>query len=512
MRAGDKRALNEYLKKLEHLRSGGNVNPFEKKEEQTARIERAKKDYKYFVETYLSSDIATAETPYFHIRAAKRVLKDQNLRGLIRWGRSLAKSVVFNINTRLWLYINGIPVYFVLVGQSEDKAKQLLHDIQLQFEGNQLLIHDFGEQKVVGNWEKGFFQTKSGFIGQALGAGQSVRGLRVGGRRPTDINVDDLDDRFTIKNPKRQRELATWIESALIPTMDIGRRSFSMTNNYFAPLTVQEILRQRHPNWWLDQVNAYDPITFEPAWKEKYNKKYYRDIHNDGSLSAMAEYNNQPHIEGTIFTDDQIQFADLPRLDSFDVITGVWDVAYSGSTTSDYNAVRLMGLRKGHYWHIKTFCRQTKMANPIKWMYEMEDLLNKTNTSKELKKKIVIHWRFESQFWNEALKQVIEQVAREKGRRLNLVKSERPTTKKYDRIICLQPYYQNGLIYYSDEEKGSNDMQVAIAQLKGIEPGYKSHDDAPDAEAMGIQYLSRFRQKERSKPVVGKPPRPKSLY
>ena len=55
-------------------------------------------------------------------------------------------------------------------------------------------------------------------------------------------------------------------------------------------------------------------------------------------------------------------------------------------------------------------------------------------------------------------------------------------------------------------------MQVAIAQLKGIEPGYKSHDDAPDAEAMGIEYLSRFRQKERSKPVVGKPPRPKSLY
>lgn len=506
MRKVDKAALDKYRDKIRMLKEGGRINPDETDSQQAMRIARAKIDYTYFAETYLYS-LATDKTPDFHVRFANRVAKNKKIKAGVRWGRSLAKSVVCDVGIPLWLWMKGEPVYVVLVGQTEKKAQQLLSDVQAILEAEPQLIHDFGEQKIQGFWADGFFQSKGGFIGQAIGAGQSVRGLRVGKQRPTLCIVDDLDDRQTIKNEKRQRELATWIERALIPTMDGEYERFLMPNNYFHPITVQDILIKKHPKWHLDQVNAYDPVTYEPTWKDKYTADYYREKEEDDALGTRAEYNNDPHIEGEVFKPEMIQWASRPRMDSFTTIAAHWDVAYSGSSTGDFNSIRVMGLHGNNFWHLKAFTRRCKMVDAIRWMFDFEDDLNKKR-----EKKIIIHWRFESQFWNDALIMVLRQVEKEKGRSLNLVKTDRPTSKKYDRIICLHPFYQNGKIYYSDSEKGSVDMQVSLAQLYGIEPGYKSNDDAPDAEAGCVEYLSRFNRSSEFKPRLGPPRQRHSFY
>ena len=148
---------------------------------------------------------------------------------------------------------------------------------------------------------------------------RSARGIRRGPFRPDYISADDLDDEEITKNPKRLRAYAKKIEQNIIPTMDGPRRRFIMPNNYFAPVTIQEVLHERHPKWDLDQVDAYDTATYEPAWKEKYSKEYYKEVEEAiGSLAAHAEYNNKPHIEGTIFTEDQIQWVQLPAITHFE--------------------------------------------------------------------------------------------------------------------------------------------------------------------------------------------------
>ena len=66
---------------------------------------------------------------------------------------------------------------------------RLLEDLRAEFEANPRILADFGEQMQIGSWEAGFFITKGGFIGQALGMGQSVRGLRVKNKRPTHLSL-----------------------------------------------------------------------------------------------------------------------------------------------------------------------------------------------------------------------------------------------------------------------------------------------------------------------------------
>jgi hypothetical protein len=59
-------------------------------------------------------------------------------------------------------------------------------------------------------------------------------------------------------------------------------------------------------------------------------------------------------------------------------------------------------------------------------------------------------------------------------------------------LLGLYPYYQNKRIWYCDTLKSDNDNNVAFEQLKGIEPGYRTKDDAPDAKMEAIRRLEVY--------------------
>jgi phage terminase large subunit-like protein len=378
-----------------------------------------------------------------------------------------------------------------VVANNYDKAKILLSDLQAEFEANERLKHDWGEQEMRGSWESGYFRTKNGFIAKALGMGQSPRGLRFQDQRPDYIVCDDLEDKDTIKNPMRQDEMVTWIEKDLIPTMDGPVRRYIHPNNNFHPRSIQEELHIKHPKWELFQVNAYDPVTYKPEWEEKYDDDYYKTIEEDlGVLAAKAEYNNDPHIEGKIFRAEQIQWGKMPSLNHFKIIAGHWDIAYAGNKTSDYNAVRIWGLYSNQFWYIDSFVKQSKMRAALEYMAFVE---------LELPPSVIIHWRFEAQFWNDEVRRTIKEVEDDFRISFNLVKVDTPKTDKYGRILTLQPYYQNGRLYYNEKKKSHNDTATGLQQLYGIEPGYRTKDDAPDADEQCIKFLSRHLRRGNSK-------------
>lgn len=478
----EKLARERYLEKVKFARTGSHVNPFETKEEQLAAIERAKKDVGFMVRRYLPH-FATSECADFQINLATSVVRDKQCIILVRWGRGLAKSVWCNLIIPMWLWMRGEHVYLVIVGNNQDKAELLLADIQAEFEGNPQLIKDFGELKQNGSWEYANFRTSDGrFMGKAIGMGTSPRGLRIGALRPNLIVADDLEDKDTVKNPKRQDEVVQWIEGDLLPTMDGATQRYLHPNNDFAPRTIQNQLEKRHSDWKVDTVKAYDKLTYVPAWHQKYDNEYYRIREKKlGILAAHAEYLHEPHIEGKVFTDNLFQWAPPPRLNSFKILIGHWDVAYSGN--NDYNSIPVWGLHGTDFWKMKSFCRQCKMEDAIRFMYDYEDTLPPS---------VMIHWRVEEQFWNDPVRQAIEAVRKERGRWLNIALVKRSSVKKFDRLMSMHPYYQNGRIYYNEKERYNSSFVESTSQLKGIEPGYHCHDDGPDSDQQAVEYLAEF--------------------
>lgn len=490
MKSDEKKLYELYLKKLSLARKGSVVDVFESKEVQQARKEKAKKDPDYFAATYFPN-IAKSKSHDKAIKFAKRTLKNKRITQLIRWGRGLSKSQWGNTFIPAYLYINGESVYAVVVGDNETKAAALTIDLQVLFE-SPLFVHDWGNQVNQGRWESGNYATKDGRLKvRALGARQSPRGLVEDGQRPNYINVDDIDTEELVRNPRRVEQTAKWITDALIPTMDDGIRRFSFTQNGWHPGTTQQYLHEHHKNWLLDEQAACGPAPdYEPYWKDKYPHDHYRYIAEEeiGTISLEQEYRNKPHIEGKIFKAEMINWVDhklYPRLNTMNYICGHWDVAYAGTETADFNAVRIWAVKGRNFYLVGTFCAQTKMRQPLEWMSYFQE---------QLPPSVICHWQYESQFWNDEVDRTIDEVQQATGVHLGLVKIDKPTGNKYDRILQLVPYYQNGRIYMHEKQKGDNMTQVANNQLFSIEPGYKTHDDAPDADHQAITQCSKWAQ------------------
>lgn len=506
-RKAEERLMAGYRRKLEILKNSSGFNTHETILEKEARIKAAKDCPVTFAETYLQH-YASSKCASFQDEAARRILRTKDIRIVLRWARAHAKSVWADVIIPLWLWFRGEPMYLVIVGSSHDRAKTLLSDVQAEFEANPRLIHDCGDQQMSGSWQDGSFTTKGGFTGLALGMGQSVRGLRKRALRPTYIVLDDCETRQLCKNPKRLAEMVHWVETDVLGTMDGPTQRLVIANNRFAPDMIQTRLLDRHKEWVLHEVKAYDPVTYLAAWPEKYgyDDTYWRDMEKkNGTLAVRAEYLHEPHVEGSIFTDDLFNWGKPPRIDHFVAIVGHWDVAYAGTSTADYNAVRVWGLDKeGRYWLIGTFCKQAKMAAAVRWMIDFD---------KALPDSAVIRWQYEAQFWNDELERTIREVSKAERHDLRIAQAERSKAAKYDRMLTLHPYYQNGRVWYSERLKHDQDTQVALAQLKGIEPGYSSHDDAPDADEQAITVLSREAlSAEWSDPVFGERPRPSNIW
>lgn len=484
MKAADKKAVQRYLKKLELISKSADVNINETPEEREAALAQCRKDVRACVKRFFPH-YATAECAEFQIRWANKLMRDKNFTGFAKWGRGLAKSVWNNVIIPFWLWLNGEDVYMVIVGINEKRAARLLEDIRAEFEGNPQIIADFGEQKNLGSWDEALWIVKDHrFIGQALGFEQSCRGLRVGPKRPNYYNCDDLETRLTIKNEKRQDEMVEWVENELLPSMDSTYERLIFSNNWFAEVMFLKKLAKLHPDWYVDEVIAYDAVTYEPIWPAKYKPDYYRKKEKRmGVLAAHAEYRHDAKPKGKIFKPEQIQWATMPRLDHLKILVGHWDVAYAGTETSDFNAVRLWGLDKlDNFWYCTSFVKQTKMAEAVRYICTIE---------KNKPAGVIIHWRVESQFWNDELKRTIKEVSKAMGVKLLITLVPTPRTKKYDRMMTLQPRYQNGRIYYNKNMQSHADTQQGLKQLYGLEPGYTTKDDAPDADEQAIDFLEK---------------------
>lgn len=480
----DKQALKRFDELVCRITADNQINPFETGKEKAERIERAKKDFKFFVETYFKH-YAESETPFFHVRIAKKVRKNNKYKGWLKWARGHAKSVCANVLLPLWLHINEDIHYMVVVGQNEDKAKILLSDIMAELEYNPLFINDFCVQRsITSKWEEGYFVTTTGFIGKAIGMGQDPRGLRSVAKRPDYIVADDCETKETAKNPKRQDEFTEWFLRSVIPTMDNKNRRVLIAQNHWTPRMIFSKIVEENEGWDVDRLDAYNPATYEPTWKEKYERWFFKEAEQEiGTIRALAEYNNTPHIEGKLFVDEMIQWCKLPQLRTMTAIVGRWDVAFGGTKTSDYNAIRIWGLKDGKKYLIDCFVKQSTVKVAMQWIADFQS---------RLPNGVSVQIGFESQFWNEEIYRNIQEVETAIKCSLNLVKIERRKGNKYDAMLEMLPQYQNGRIYYNEALKSHNDTHVGLAQLKGLEPGYKSHDDAPDADKYAFDYLDQF--------------------
>jgi len=467
----------------------------ESHEEKQKRINRARKDYQFFVDTYFPH-LATKKCGKFQLDAADYLLKNFDTRALFEWARGHAKSSHLSLMIPLWLKIQDPRQMnvMILVSKSEDMAVRLLSDLQAELQFNQAFKEDFGEQVSKGDWADGEFHTTDSCLFVALGRGQSPRGLKDRGKRPDYIVIDDIDDDEMIRNPRRVGEALDWCLTALSGTMAMGRGRFVMVGNRIGKDSVLARYASR-PGVHHTIVNTLDKKGL-PAWPENYTLDEIRKMREFvGERRFQKEYMNNPITEGTVFKQKDIIYGKMLELKEYKTLICYTDPSFKNSATADYKSTMLMGKTKEGQIHVlKAYGDQCTVMTMVSWHYEIMRYVDG---------KVPVLYYMESNFLQELLLDEFKKAGNIAGQHIPIRGDARKKPDKFARIEAMQPLFERALVILNQKEKDSPGMIVLVDQLLMFEKGSRSHDDAPDALEGGTWILSQRTRSSNSQYIVG---------
>ena len=510
----DKKTIDAWKLFCDQVQASTAVNFNESKADQAARIFLAKKDYNFFVKTYFPI-YADADCADFHIDLAYQVVKkkrpadDPNVIAVAEWPREHAKSVHCDVLIPMWMLANDELNGMILMGKSENDACTLLGDIQAQLQHNELFIHDFGQQFQFGSWEEGDFTTKGGIRFLAVGRDQSPRGARKGEKRPNYAVCDDIDDDEIVHNQKRVKKIVERILGALFFALDTRGGTLVVAGNRIHQASIlAHIVGDTKPNApkregiYHSKIFAIDPKTGKPAWHQRYTLAQIESkIKKAGTAIGRKELFHENHVEGTIFTDKLIHWRKMLPWSAYEIVIGYFDPSFENNPTSDFKAVRVWGLyikSNGEYEKhcFKAFVRRTTPDDCFSFMSKFEDKHPGSG----------VVWKMERQFTNKTFKEALIRHnikrANERRPKLYIALDDRDKEKKYNRIVKMEMDYQDAIVYYNIDEMHNPDMIEGNNQLKGIEPGYKSPDDSPDADEGAWYFLDQHLPSSYFPPVI----------
>lgn len=483
-----KRDYNEWLEFCDQVQNSTSVAFNDTEDTQKARIKKALADYRYFVSTYFEK-WADSDCADFHVDFANECLRDPNFFGVAEWPREHAKSMHLTIFIPLWLIAHGELTGMLLMGKNEDDACNLLSDVQAQLQFNKLFAHDFGEQFNFGTWQDGDFTTKDGIRFLAFGRDQSPRGAREGEKRPNYGVVDDVDDDDIVHNPKRVDRVVKKILGAMYFALSIKGARFAMGGNRIHHNSILANVvgdtkpgAKKREGLYHSKIKAIE--NGKPAWWQRYSlQELLRKIQRAGPVMAKQEFFHETDIEGKIFKNKYFRWAKLPHLSKMDIIIGYFDPSFENNPTSDFKAASLWGQDRFKRYCIKRFTRRCELEDVFEWMIKVE---------KSMPPGVGIIWYMEKQFYTRPVKKALARARKKFKYPLSVLTDERIKPNKYTRMVRMEPEYSSGNVIYNVEEENDPDMVEGNLQLKGIEPGYKTPDDAPDADEGAWYYLDQF--------------------
>lgn len=451
--------------------------------DQQSRIDRARKDYAYFVETYFPH-LAKCKCGKFQLDAAKYLRAHRNTRAVFEWARGHAKSTHLSLFIPLWLKIQKdrqINV-MLLASKSEDAATRLLSDLQAELEFNDLFKRDFGHQVKAGSWAEGEFKTEDGCLFMSVGRGQSPRGIKERGCRPDYIVIDDADDDEIVRNYRRVGDAFDWCMTALLGTMAMGRGRFVLVGNRIGKDSILGRFADR-PNVYHTVVNALDK-NGQPSWAENYQLHEIQELRATmGERRFQKEYMNNPINEGAIFLKKHIRYGKMLPLKEYRSLICYTDPSFKNSANADFKATMLVGKTKDGYYHIlRAYADQTSITAMVNWHYDIQDWVDG---------RVPVRYYMESNFLQDLVLDEFRKEGATRGIHIPVVGDSRKKPEKFARVEAMQPMFERGLILLNEDEEKSPGMMQLEEQLLMFERGSRTHDDAPDALEGAIFMLTK---------------------
>jgi len=474
----DKQWIARFRQHAKMIYETTQINVNESKEDGVKRREELEADPEKWFQYYFPA-YAYAEPAPFQKEATKRVLANREWYEVRIWSRELAKSTRTMMEVfYLTLVGHGSDPpadrhprrYVLLISNSLDNATRLLAPYRLNFEYNQRIIQDYGEQQGTAKWTELEFFTMNGTAFRALGAGQSPRGARNEEARPDIILFDDIDTDADCLNPEIIAKKWRWIEEAAIGTRSVSEDTTIIFcgNRIAVDCCIERAskLADHH-----ETINIRDEDGFS-VWPQKNAEAHIDRVLAQKSYAAQQkEYFNNPITEGSVFK--QMAYKPVRQLSEYDMIVCYTDPSYK--TTNDYKATVLVGKWQNEYHIIKCFLAPATTAEMIDWHYTIMDIVATVEQA-------CCYYFMEQVFMQDVLVKEVSDAGVRTKRAIPISGDTRRKPDKFMRIeSLLEPLHRNGQLYLNEHERKNPHMARLAEQFTAFAPGSRAHDDGPDA-------------------------------
>lgn len=481
MNQRDRQAYKDWEKFRENIMRATDVDFDEHPAVQEVRKKELLQDITAFAKYYFPH-YCTADFAKFHKRMFSEVTRNKRIYLVMEVAREHAKSVTAGVILPLYLMCKKELFNMLLVSYNETNAKELLRPIKLELESNQRLIHDFGKQVSLSNWEDGKFITMNGVSFRAIGSGQSPRGSRNQESRPDFILCDDIDEDEQSRSPKRVSDAFDWVNGALFGCLSIehGGR-FLIVGNRIAQDTVLGRCVEKADTHI--KANIYDD-SGNVSWKERYTKAMCEYmIGKMGYRLSQREYFNNPISEGKVFKKEWFQYKKLPPLNAYKFLVAYLDPGFKKTATSDSKALVLVGLHNGDFHIRKVFCGKASVEEMIEWCYEMFYYVKRGSGA--------YIFKMEEVFLQSLLYKDFNAAGKTKGLQLPVSGDTRKKPDKDARIEAMSGYFERGNVFIDEDIEADHHCRALVEQFLNFEPKIKTLKDGPDATEGAFHILQQ---------------------
>lgn len=508
----EEKVYKEWLDLCLRIRSAhsGLVDKLETATQREARIAdllkpaNFEKFCKYYFPHYIDSDFA-----WFHRKAAREILNDEDVMIALEWPREHAKSVFVDVFIPMYLKATGQLSGMLLASETDPKAAKLLGDLQAELMENKRFANDFGEQRTIGNWTEGEFVTTDGIGFWSFGLGQNPAGVRSGGKRPNYCVVDDAANRRRSKNQERIKEDVDWVLQELMGCCAIKASRFVFANNRTASNDlmahlVGDVNEGDAKREDLIHIKAFafeDPKTHAmllpehggvPAWKRYTPKHLIKRIKKFGHRAAMRNFFHIDIKDGNIFKEEDLPFIDTLALDQYDALITYCDPSYKGAKKNDTKAIVLVGKTGSRYHILWAWVRHASRKAMVKAHYLIDDIVKGKERHPAVprgKRDSNCPHYMESVLLQEELFMSEYQAEGERrNEQMRIRKDDRKKPDKDGRIEDLQPIAESGCLGFNRRLQKDPDMKTLRDQHLSFPNG---HDDGPDAVEGAIYLLNK---------------------
>ncbi len=510
----------QFDRELEALRAliVSKAKPFaDDRSARTDRIKRAGIDLEYFGKTYFPHYTESPCSALHHYICTRYPAMIENARATGVGDREAdaaprgnAKSTWTTLILPLWTTAFRYRDFPLIVSETMTQSADFLSFIKMELETNERLKQDFPDLCGVGPvWRADTIITRTGVKIRGAGAGQKLRGMRHGAKRPDLVIVDDLENDEAVESIDQRKKLEKWFFKALMKigqpdTVYIVIGTMLHYQSLLAQLLVkpgwkgmkfQAVLTWSESKLWEEWEEIFADISggkeeaevqadaffdanreemlagTEVLWPERESYYYLMKMRvSEGPAYFSSEKQNEPiNPEDAVFLEEWIQYwedgdvdlSGVPHLGACDPSMG------KKSKSADPSAILGGRFKNGIiYLDIGDVDKRhpDRITDDI-LMYHQRDPFEQ----------FVIE---EVQF-QEFFKDHFEKEAHRRGLTMN-VTGVKPNVDKDLRIVGLQPWIKNGWIRFRRTGMGKLVEQFIYYRPRGK----GGHDDGPDAVAM----------------------------